>query len=274
VAAAVRWATVTVPKVGQYPAVQPALGQCYLVLQDWDSLLKVTGEDPWDQVEYIRHAYRARALRESGNLMMAHNDWSIALDMARGNAGAVGWLAHVTTEWKWPDESEEALWGLIELSPDDQWGLQTLYQHYVSDGDTAGLRKLAAYLVKVQPSNKNAENDFAILSLLLNRDVKEADALAADLYRQFPGNPVYASTYAYALQCEGHPVDALGVLEALPRDAFKDPALAAYYGIILAANHAPNRARPYLQSAQQGSLLPEERALVEKASEETGTDPN
>ena len=273
-AAAVHWATIAAPKIGQNLVVQPALGQCYLELQDWNSLLKVTGQDPWESAEYVRQAYRARALRETGNLLLARSDWTVALNSASGNPAALRWLAQVTTGWNWKDESEDALWALIEQSPDDQWASQSLYQRYLADGNTPALQRLAAYLVKAQPSNENAQNDLAILSLLLHRNLPQANAIASDLYRQSPGNPVYASTYAFALLCRGRSADALHVLDALPRDCLKDPSVAAYYGIILTSNHTPGRARPFLESAQDAPLLPEERALVDKAVQETAAAPH
>ena len=47
-----------------------------------------------------------------------------------------------------------------------------------------------------------------------------------------------------------------------------------YYGIILTSNHTPGRARPFLESAQDAPLLPEERALVDKAVQETAAAPH
>jgi hypothetical protein len=45
----------------------------------------------------------------------------------------------------------------------------------------------------------------------------------------------------------------------------RDPAISAYYGICLAAGR-DERARTYLELGQKATLLPEEKALMEKAS--------
>jgi hypothetical protein len=45
----------------------------------------------------------------------------------------------------------------------------------------------------------------------------------------------------------------------------RDPSLAAYYGIILAAAGDAAKAREYLKIGASARLLPEEKALLAKA---------
>jgi hypothetical protein len=45
----------------------------------------------------------------------------------------------------------------------------------------------------------------------------------------------------------------------------REPAIALYYGIILAATGDGDRAAEFLDLGQKARLLPEEKALLEKA---------
>ena len=53
-------------------------------------------------------------------------------------------------------------------------------------------------------------------------------------------------------------------MSSLSTEQLNDPTISAYYGIILAAN-GDEKARPYLDFGQHANLLPEEKALVDKA---------
>jgi hypothetical protein len=53
----------------------------------------------------------------------------------------------------------------------------------------------------------------------------------------------------------------------LRESQLRNPSLATYYGIILAAAGENEKARKYLDLAASGKLLPEERALITRAEE-------
>jgi hypothetical protein len=53
-------------------------------------------------------------------------------------------------------------------------------------------------------------------------------------------------------------------MTSLTEDQLSDPTVSAYYGICLAAN-GDEKARTYLDFGKQANLLPEEKALIEKA---------
>ena len=89
--------------------------------------------------------------------------------------------------------------------------------------------------------------------------------LALDLYEKEPTNAVYASTYAFALYNRGEAAKAAKILGELTDQQLRQPTISVYYGIILAAVGDRGRAAEFLALAEKASLLPEERALVEKA---------
>ena len=262
---ALDWALKRAPKVGKSPEVRPALAGCYLTLGDWPTLIVSTQSGAWKLVEYVRHAYRARAFREQGENGFARSEWTLALNTGARQTDALSWLAQMAAEWKWPDEMEQSLWALLDQAPGNRHAIATLTSRYFGKGDTAGLRRIAAHLVKSDPADENAQNDLAISSLLLGVETDRAMRMAKDLYTRHPDNATYASTYAFALHCASRTAEGLGVLESLPPKQLEDPAFAAYYGIMLAANHSSEKARHFLEIGREASLLAEEKELLAKA---------
>ena len=54
-------------------------------------------------------------------------------------------------------------------------------------------------------------------------------------------------------------------MNTLREDQYRDPSLAAYYGIMLAAAGERGKAREYLQIGKTATLLPEEKILIDHA---------
>jgi Flp pilus assembly protein TadD len=120
-------------------------------------------------------------------------------------------------------------------------------------------------LVKKDPKDAQARNNFAMVSMLLGEDVAEANRSAAELHAAEPDNPVFASTYAFSLYLRGRSQEAVQTLRALGLNRLDDPSLAAYYGVFLSATGDSQTARTYLNKSAKAFLLPEEQALVERA---------
>jgi predicted Zn-dependent protease len=116
-----------------------------------------------------------------------------------------------------------------------------------------------------RPDDRAVQNNVAQLSLLLNLNTERAQRMARDLHQSEPTNAVYASTYAFGLHAAGDSKKAEQVLGALKPEQLRDPAIAAYYGIILAGAGDHARAAEYLDLGEKAGLLPEEKALLEKA---------
>ena len=85
------------------------------------------------------------------------------------------------------------------------------------------------------------------------------------MYEQNPKNADYASTYAFALYRRGEMRKAVQAFADLPETELHRPQIAAYYGIMLAAAGNFARAREFLDLGAKANLLPEERALLDKA---------
>jgi hypothetical protein len=85
------------------------------------------------------------------------------------------------------------------------------------------------------------------------------------VYEQNPKNADYASTYAFALYRRGEMRKAVQAFADFPETELRRPQIAAYYGIMLAAAGSFARAREFLDLGAKANLLPEERALLDKA---------
>ena len=110
----------------------------------------------------------------------------------------------------------------------------------------------------------NAENGgkYARLSLLLDSDLPKTHKLAAQLYEKNPTNMAFACTYALSLLKQDHAATALSLVHEWKIEPEKDPAVSAYYGIVLAAAGETEAAKPFLAAAEGAQLLPEEKTLV------------
>jgi hypothetical protein len=164
---------------------QPALAGCYLVLRDWPKLLAATKSD-WSLIDHARHAYRARALRETGELFDARSEWKAATAVAAENRAALAWLARMTTNWEWTEETERVLWTAVERTPNPRWALESLYRHYFKKKDTEGAQRATARLIEEDPGNTSIVNDYALASLLLKVDVDRAARFARANYEKIP----------------------------------------------------------------------------------------
>ena len=189
------------------------------------------------------------------------------------NGSGGSWTLRVTAElfpasaWNWQPEQEELAWKILQQFPAERSFLTVLERIYAASSNTSGLQKVYAAMMKYASPNAVAKNNFAAVSLLLNRQVSEAAEIAHANYDEHPEDGVIASTHAFALHLQGHTGDGLKVLEKLKEAELQKPAVATYYGVLLAADGQTDKAKAYLTiAAQSAQLLPEEKTLVAKAA--------
>jgi predicted Zn-dependent protease len=255
--------SVPAEQLNKWP-VPLAMADVYIRLKEWRKLETSTKSSGWYESEFLREAYLARALREQNKMVGAEHEWAAAIKAASTRPEATLALARVVSEWGWDKEAVEVWWELSKNSEKRSEALQTLYRHYAGHGDTPGLYKVLVRLNESEPTNLDVQNNLAQISLLLNVQPEDARRMAADIYQKQPSNPVYATTYAYALLTKGRVAQAAKVMNLLSEQQLRDPAVSAYYGICLAAAKDP-RAREFLEIGKRAPLLPEEKALIEKA---------
>lgn len=241
------------------------LAEAYVKVSDWSALEGLTKGTNWGQYDFLRRAFLARAFRAQDKSVAAEREWGAATKTAAAQYESLASLTRIIAEWGWKEESVELLWQLSKFPEAQEDSLRTLYQLYAKAEDTQGLYKVLVRLAEVEPTDLKVQNNLAQIGLLLNADVARARQLATDFFRKEPTNPAYVSTYAFSLYGKGSPQEAVKTMSALRDEELKDPPIAAYYGIFLAAAGDRAKARQYLEIGSTARLLPEEKALLERA---------
>ena len=91
---------------------------------------------------------------------------------------------------------------------------------------------------------------------------------AADaLYKEHPVTPSVVSTYALSLFLMDRAPAAAQMMETLTPAQLREPALAIYYGMFLAASKRTAKAEEYFRLGERWPLLPEEKAILDRVME-------
>jgi Flp pilus assembly protein TadD len=243
--------------------VPVALADAHIRLQEWQKLEAEAGSGNWGKFEFLRHAYLARAFREQNKQIDFEREWNLTLKQANSTE-ALAFTIDAISGWNWQTEMADLLWAQSKHPEKQKEALVTLYQHYAKTSDTQGLYRVLVRLAELDANNLDVQNNLAQVGLLLNANPEDARRAAAEVYHKEPKNPAYTTTYAYSLLSQGNSKEALRLMKTLSQDQLGSPTISAYYGIFLAAN-GDETARPYLDFGKQANLLPEEKALIDKA---------
>jgi tetratricopeptide (TPR) repeat protein len=254
----------TLPReiVTKWP-VPLAMADIYFHLRDWSQLLSLTKDQTWQQ-DFLRRAFLANVLRAQDKPAQAEREWAAAVKDASNDSNNLISLVSLVSQWRWEAETVDLLWALTKRPEKQNEAIGTLYRYYARNSDTRGLHRVLLRLAELNPSNLDVKNNLAQTSLLLNAQPEEARRMAADIYQKEPSNAAYATTYAYGLLTKGQIAQAAKIMNSLSEQQLRDPAVSAYYGICLAAAKDP-RAHEFLEIGNSAPLLPEEKALIEKA---------
>jgi len=247
---------------------QPAAllaAQCQLQLRDWQGLQAALQNQRWAEIDFVRHAFLARALREQDLIAASTAEWGVALNCANEQKGRLILLFRAAAEWHWSTEAEQILWTLVNRYPEEQWAISPLSQALILGGRTRPLMQLLSVLSKRTPADLVLKNNLAITALLLGAHELNPDNLALEVYSKDHTTPAYASTYAFSLYLQKNYTEALKVMQLISANELEKPPIAGYYGIILEATGQKELARVYLRRVSSARLLPEEQSLFQLA---------
>ncbi|MCC7519687.1 MAG: hypothetical protein IT578_10950 [Verrucomicrobiae bacterium] len=245
--------------------VPVAVAAAYEAQRGWKDLEGLLTKNEWGDLDFMRLALLANLNRQNRDGVNSRVQWGLALTKAGERPEALGTLARLAEGWGWGKEAEELYWKLGSGAAPQRWALQSLYRQYRLRGDTEGLYRVLARTLEADPSDLVARNNLALLSLLLERNTDKALAWVSEIYEENSSNAIIASSYAFALHKNGRTAEALKVFEKLREDQLRNPDVAAYYGVVLAAAGSVEKARRYLDLAARATLLPEEQRLVADA---------
>jgi tetratricopeptide (TPR) repeat protein len=247
----------------QYP-VPTAIAEAYTNLRDWKRVKPMVVEGSWGNSDFMRLALLARVLREEGEELTSRTQWTAAIKATGQRPEALEQLTRFASGMRWEAEATDLLWQVARGKDNPQWALAALQKQYTGQGNTRGMLNLATRRLELEPTNVAVQNDVAALSLLLNSNLERAIALAREVRRKEPKNPIIATTYGYAEHLAGNTEEALKIYRSLPPELIQSPSVAAYYAVLLAYTGSADEAGQSLAVAESGKLLPEERELVAK----------
>jgi tetratricopeptide (TPR) repeat protein len=262
---AIDWSKQLPPEMLENIPLRVALADACVQLGDWAALKIILQDRSWDQAEPIRRALQAKMARETGDDIGFENNWVAAVGAARGDPAILNLLQTMAFQWNWPAKATAVLWMLAENRDAQRDALQALYRYYTAQRDTTGIYRTLSRLVAVIPHDPAVRNNFAQISLLLKAEMSHAGGIAQDLHKAYPHDAAFASTYAFALLQSGDVQGALTIMNRLTPTQLHDPAVAAYYGVFLAAVGQPEAAAEYFEVAAKAKLLPEEEEMVARA---------
>lgn len=244
------------------------IAQCQTMLQNWAPMQATLEKQKWNELDYLRHGFLARALRGQNLAGASAAEWELALKQAsdiKSKSMQIS-LFRLAAGWNWVDEAEQILWTIVNNYPEEKWANRQLQQALVVGGRTRSLMQFYSMQLKRNPDDVQAKNDLAMTAMLLDaKEVKPFD-LAKAAYDTYPKSPSIASTYAFALYQQKRYPEALKVMQQLPAEILITPGIAGYYGLILKANGDTARAKTFFDLASKAQLLPEEKKLFEQAA--------
>jgi hypothetical protein len=259
---ALSWAQSLKPEVRTNMPLPLILADGYALVGEWAALETMLKGQEWKDMEYLRHLLCSRALRAQGKTLAASVEWRRALKAASQRVEALNDLVRRTSAWNWGPELDESLWAIVDNFPIEKGAFLALYDRLYEAGNTPALHNLLAKVSAFVPLNTELKNNLAVVSLLVYPHGQHGHDLAREVYGDDPQNPFYVSTYAYSLCLQGKNKEALKLLDNLKKEDIEKPAIAAYYGLILASTGEYTKARPYLERGLQAKLLPEEKNLI------------
>jgi predicted Zn-dependent protease len=275
---ALRWLQRLPPSMQTNQTVEVLAAGCQLQLKDWPGLQAALQKENWsdpahpgNDFEFMRHAYLARCLRGENFAEGSASEWAVAVKAVNNQRYAalqkysLRKLFELAMAWNWNTEAEQVLWNVVNLYPEEKWAYPVLRYALIQWHRTRSFMQLMDTMSKRNPEDLAIKNDLAATALLLGAQEIKPNDLALEVYRKAPGNPYYASTYAYSLYLQHDNAGALKVMQQLSTKDLQLPSIAGYYGLILKANGNKTEAKAYFDRIATAQLLPEEQTLFQQA---------
>lgn len=261
----VEWLRELPPDVLAKPPVCLAVAETRTRAKDWETLQREVEVGKWGTSEFARHAYEALALERQNEHKESVASWELALTATEQRPERLEVLAQLAGAWGWEDRSTELLWKLTATGSAPHKALDTLWEIAARSRNTEQMRAISKLRMKADPRSLEARNNFACLSLLTRSTEGGIHEIADALFKEAPDNPDVVATYALSLYRREKSAEALSAMQTLKPVQLREPTVARYLGIFLAAVEHGEEAGEYLALGEKGFILPEETALISEA---------
>ena len=253
------------------PPPSVAVADAYATVKNWPRLKHWARTGTWGDAEYLRLAYGAIAERHlhSGSGSRTNSEfetlWQSADGLALSRPERELTLARLATKWQLANQAED-LWVRVEQNPTmRREALDNLRQLYRAKGETTKLYEVLQRLHESSPDEAPITADLARLGLDLGENAERSHQLAKEAYDRAANDVDCAVTYAFSLHRFGRNAEALAIIQSLPPDQLHDPHAAVYVALVLVAGSELEKAKGYINAAENGKLYPEEKKLIEEA---------
>lgn len=274
---ALLWSATLPKEISQANPVPLAIAEAHSFVGEWNELRALVESKEWGDFEALRLAVLSHALHRLSPpdrpSIEAQTAWRGAIKRAQINPEQLVALAQLAAGWGYQNDAEQVWWTIADSNDNNRLALSALQRFYKAKQDTRGLLHVAQRALQLNPNDLVAANNCASLGLLISGD-GTARRLAYKLHAEHPANRAFAATYAFALHTEGKTAEGLRLLENMSEQERRQPALAAYYVVLLVENRELDRARSFLVDAERATLLPEEKQLLTAATAKILTQEN
>ncbi len=259
---ALQWSATMEPSLARKPELARRVAESHMQLRDWRALHIQCGNlDSWGGLEFLRNAYAAYALHQSGDILSSKHRWTSALSNASASRDATDELLKLATAWSWNDEAINILWSAANRV-DADWALGKLSEIYASTRSTEGLLRVNTRKTELAPNDDASRNWMIRFSLLLDRNIDNNLLQARTLAQRHSADPAFAVTLALAELKGGRAADALAAFAKVPADKLATPEVALYRGLALIATGQDAKAAEALALTKAHPFLPEETLLL------------
>jgi len=260
---AISWGESLPAEWSRVPPTAVAMADAYRLAQDWSGLLDWTDGTVWNRLDFMRLAYRALALRNTGDATRSEAIWQVLVERAQREGGEGMFLAGAVYTWGWQTEAVELWEQAAQQSGVAISALGSLARHYQVHGDAEGLYRTFRDLYSRRGQDPGILNNHAYFSALVNGRVDPAVERTLDeLMAQNPDNLDYRTTAAFVRLRDGNPAAALALLEPVATELAASPGQAFTYGLVLAGVGRNAEARTVLQQVDRATLNDRETSLL------------
>ncbi len=267
------WVRTTPQEIIGVPPVCVAVADAYVRSSDWRTLLTFLEDHTWGDWEYMRRAFLARATERTGEGDRSTQEWKDGLAAARSRGDARDRLERMTRlaiGWGWEQRAQEVMWAMAGSPGCPRWMLDALWLIAIENTDAAQLQRLAGMLAKADPKSVVHRNNYAFYSLLTRAEEGDPHREAERLFSEDPKNADIVLTRGLSLYQQGKSAEAAALTGGLSAEDMKKPRVTLYHAIFLTGAGESAKAQEWVAVARQGKMLPEEKAMLERAKVEAG----
>ena len=211
------------------------------------------------------HALEAIASKNLNRLEPASDSARMAAATTNGPPRIVMPLAMKLSAAGFPAEGLAMLKGVASGLEDSKDYWQQRMAMAGAAGDTADFKLATAAILKMDPENSGAANNYAVALLLAREALPEALRITFANHTKYPGAVGFAINHAMALTLNNRPDDAARLLVTIPVSKLA-PGDAANYRVawfdIMARRRDWDGARKQLEGVDLTSLLPAQQARI------------